>query len=247
MAVDAKPLDIDAVLGKVKNRVALVGVELEGGWIELPPGVAQLDHDGSVFNGRMPAGVRYIGELPIGPALPAGIGELIRQNHPQKVNNTCGMHVHMSFETLWYYHVLMVPEYTKTVIHYLTKWAEEQKFKDSHHIWPRLKGESRFCRDEFWPDMQAGTKRKDHNQERPGHRYTHVHYCGRHSPPTIEIRTLPMMDKIKTAISAVHRVIDITNACLYVLGPKSSKLDKGVSRITMPDNMIYEETIVETL
>jgi hypothetical protein len=240
----AKPLDISAHLGKVKNRVALVGVELEGGWVELPPGVMALDHDGSVFNGRMPAGVKYIGELPLGPALPAGIAELIRINHPQKVNATCGMHVHMSFDTLWYYHLLMVPEYPATILHYLKEWATEQKFKDTHHIWPRLRGESRFCKDEFWPDAQAATKRKDHNQDRAGHRYTHVHYCGRQN--TIEIRTLPMMDKIKTAVNAVHRVIDITNACLFALGTKVVK-ERAAERIALPDNMIYEETIIERL
>lgn len=239
---NVKPLELDAYLGKVKNRVELVGVELEGGWVELPSGVNALEHDGSVFGGRTPAGVKYIGELPIGPALPAGIGELIRINHPQKVNQTCGMHVHMSFPTLWYYHLLMVPEYQKSIVHYLTLWAQEQKFKDTHHIWGRLRGESRFCQEQFWPDAQASQKRKGHDQNVPGHRYTHVHYCGRQN--TIEIRTLPMMDKIKTAISAVHKVIDITNASLYVLGTQA-KRDQNAARISLPGNMVYEEKIIE--
>jgi hypothetical protein len=241
---DVKPLDIDKYLGKVKNRVALVGVELEGGWTGLPQGVMALEHDGSVFNGRIPAGVRYIGELPIGPALPAGIGELMRINHPQKVNHTCGMHVHMSFDTLWYYHLLMVPEYQETILHYITKWATEQKFKENHCIWSRLRGESNFCKKEFWPDIQASTKRKNHGMNAPGHRYTHVHYCGRQN--TIEIRTLPMMDKVKLATNAVHHIIDITNACLYVLGQKSGR-DKTSAQITLSDNMMYEETIIEQL
>jgi hypothetical protein len=239
-----KPLDIEKYLGKVKNRVALVGVELEGGWVELPKGVAALEHDGSVFNGRIPAGVKYIGELPIGPALPAGIAELIRVNHPQKVNNTCGMHVHMSFDTLWYYHLLMVPEYQETILEYLTRWAIEQKIKESHCIWSRLKGESRYCRKEFWPDAQSGNKRKTHNMDGVGHRYTHVHYCGRQS--TIEIRTLPMMDKVKVGTSAVQRVIDITNACLYVLGKKAGRNNTS-AQVTLPDNIVYEETIIEQM
>lgn len=239
-----KPLEIGEHLGKVKNRVALVGVELEGGWVQLPTGVAQLDVDGSVFDRRVPAGVRHIGELPIGPALPAGIPELIRINHPQKVNHTCGMHVHMSFDSLWYYQLLMVPEYQITMIEYLTRWAKDNKFKDTHHIWARLRGESQYCRNEFWPDIQSGTKRKDFNHDRPGHRYTHVHYCGRQR--TIEIRTLPMMDKVKLAVSAVQEVISITNACLYVLGKQHSR-SKVVDRITLPNEMVYEETIIDQL
>lgn len=241
---EVKPLNLDPYLGKVKNRVALVSVELEGGWVTLPPGVANLEHDGSVFSGRTPAGVRYIGELPIGPTIPAAINELIRINHPQKVNHTCGMHVHMSFDTLWHYHLLMVPEYQKTMLHYLTLWAQDKKFKDSHHIWGRLRGESRFCQDKFWPDAQASTKRKGHDQNQHGHRYTHVHYCGRLN--TIEIRTLPMMDTTKLAVSAVRHVVDITSASLYALGAHT-KRDKSATKVSLPDNMVYEETIIEQI
>ncbi len=239
-----KPLDIDAQLGKVKNRVALVGVELEGGWLELPANVVELDRDGSVFNGRLPAGVKYMGELPIGPVIPAAIPELIRANHPHKVNHTCGMHVHMSFETLWYYQLLMVPEYQETILTYLTRWATEQKLPDTHAIWPRLRGESQYCKKEFWPDIQSSTKRKNFHHDTPGHRYTHVHYCGRTT--TIEIRTLPMMEKIATAISAVSRVIEITNAALYVLGGKV-KRDKSATRVALPEGFVYEETVVEQI
>jgi hypothetical protein len=240
---NVKPLDLDPYLGKVKNRVALVGVELEGGWVTLPPGVA-LEHDGSVFNGRLPAGVKHIGELPLGPAIPAAIDELMRINHPQKVNATCGMHVHMSFDTLWHYQTLMVEEYQKSMLHYLTKWAEEKKFKPEHHIWGRLRGESRYCQEKFWPDAQASTKRKGHDQNVHGHRYTHVHYCGRQG--TIEVRTLPMMESLKTATSAVHRVIDITNACIHVLGLRN-KRDRSATKVSLPNNLVYEETIIEQI
>lgn len=236
-----KPLEIGPHLGKVKNRVALVGVELEGGWVQLPPGVIQLERDGSVFNDRLPAGVNHMGELPLGPALPAGIGELIKINHPQKVNATCGMHVHMSFDTLRYYQMLMIPEYQETILHYLGLWATENKFPDKHCIWERLRGESRFCRKEFWPDQQASTKQKTHHMDRPGHRYTVIHYCGRQN--TIECRVLPMMPAASKAVSAVNKVIEITNACLYVLG-KSSKTDRFASKIELPGNLVYEETII---
>ena len=241
---NVKPLDLDPYLGKVKNRVTLAGVELEGGWITLPPGVAALEHDGSVFNGRIPAGAKHIGELPIGPVMPAGIAELLKVNYPQKINHTCGMHVHMSFDTLWHYHLLMVPEYPVTMLHYLRKWATAAGLKETHPIWARLNNESRYCKNEFWPDRQASNKRKDHNMEVPGHRYTHVHYCGRQN--TIEIRTLPMMEKFKSAVNAVHQVIQITNGCLYVLGKKAGR--KGTAaKVQLPDNMIYEETIIENV
>ncbi len=239
---NVKPLELDAYLTKVKNRVALVGVELEGGWIELPPGVPQLEHDGSVFQGRIPAGAKFIGELPVGPVLPAGINDLLKANYPQKINHTCGMHVHMSFDTLWYYQLLMTKEYPATMLHYLGKWATELKIKDTHPIWPRLRSENKYCQNKFWPDRQAATKAKGHNMEVDGHRYTHVHYCGRQN--TIEIRTLPMMEKFKTAVSAVQQVVHITNACLYVLGKRYGR-KASQAKINLPDNLIYEETIIE--
>jgi hypothetical protein len=238
-----QPLDIDNIKGKCKNRVALVSVELEGGWVELPKYVQALEHDGSVFDGRRPSGVNHIGELSVGPALPAGIEELIRANHPPKVNHTCGMHMHMSFETLRNYQLLMVPEYQKTVLHYLTQWAFKHKIPETHCLWSRLRGESRFCREEFWPDLQAGNKRKSHDQNVRGHRYTHVHYCGRYN--TIEIRTLPMFQSVKIGVSAIHELIDITNACIYVLGQKPEAKHRNMVSIDLPNGMSYEETIIE--
>lgn len=239
-----KPLDLDAHLGKVKNRVALVSVELEGGWKKLPPGVVQLEDDGSVFGRRRPAGVDYIGELPIGPALPAGIAELMKINRPDKINDTCGMHVHMSFDNLWHYKVLMEPEYQASILHYLSKWGKEADIPEAHTFWSRIRGESRFCRNEFWPDLQAGTKNKDHNQERRGHRYTVVHYCGRLN--TIECRVLPMFGRVSTGISAVHEVIKITNASLYVLGKKHDR-KKITGKVILDDGAIYEESVTEQL
>lgn len=243
---DVKPLNLDEYLGKVKNKVVLVGVELEGAWAELPPGVGELVHDGSVFNGRLPPGANHLGELLIGPVVPAAVGELIKLNHPPKINHTCGMHVHVSFESLWHYHLLMVPEYPATMLHYLGLWAKREGLKDSHCIWGRLRGESRFCRNEFYPDLQARKKQKDHDQNAPGNRYTSIHYCGRYN--TIECRVLPMMPSSTKAVSAVMEVIHITNACVYALGLKVDKgKTRGMASVSLPSNMRYEETIVDVL
>jgi hypothetical protein len=244
MSDNGKVLDISEYLGKVKNRVALCGVELEGGWVELPPGVHAVERDGSVFGDRLPAGVRHMGELPVGPALPAGIPYLIKTNHPTHTNHTCGMHVHMSFETLWHYYLLMTPDYQETILHYLTVWAKENKLPEKHCIWERLAGNSKYCQKKFWPDVQSSEKRKLHDQQQYGHRYTVINYSGRLG--TIECRVLPMMKNTKLATSAVQQVIDITNACIYVIGSKTPR-DKFAAKIQLPNGMIYEQTIVEEI
>lgn len=46
--ITSLPFLLNPILGKVENRIALVGIELEGGWSKLPEGVEGLVHDGSV-------------------------------------------------------------------------------------------------------------------------------------------------------------------------------------------------------
>lgn len=240
------PLNLDGLLGKVKKRVQLVGVELEGGWVKLPPGIQQVEHDRSVFQGLIPPGVTAVGEIAIGPVPPDVIPSLIKTHYPPKINATCGMHVHMSFDRLFWYHLLMVPEYQETILHYLMEWAQGNQLPENHCIWPRLRGESKYCQKKFWPDAQAVTKRKGYDQNAHGHRYTVIHYCGRLKDPTIECRVLPMLSKKSQAMSAIQHVVDITDACIHVL-LKNVKREKRVGKIELPNNMVYEESIIESL
>lgn len=222
-----QPLDISSILGVPKNRVARLGVELEGAWKTLPINT-RLEQDTSVFKDpatdlqKAPAGHK-VGELPIGPFQPAAMGRGMKKYYPHKVDKTCGMHVHMSFESVWHYALLMVPEYQDTIIEYLTRWAKSENFGPSHHIYDRLGGKSPYCQKKFWPDEQIASK-KDHDQRRHGHRYTIVHYCGRQM--TIEVRVLPMMDTVEQAIRGVREVVNITNACLVVLGRKKEQSER---------------------
>lgn len=249
---NVKPLNLDNILGTPKNRVSKVGVELEGAWTKLPEGIIDLEHDGSVFkdpkSGRqVPPGPDYrLGEIPIAPSLPGRIPMLMKRYYPAKINETCGMHVHMSFirfngnPDLRLYSWLMVPEYQETMIKYLSKWAEEEGFPKTHTIWGRLRGESTFCQKKFWPDLQVSVQKKDHDQNRPGHRYTIVNYSGRQGKQhTIEIRVLPMMETPEQAARAVRKVVDITNGCLYLLGKKESKTLS--SKLILDEKSFHDE------
>ena len=233
--VDDLPLSIDHLLGEEsKNRVAKVGVELEGAWTKLPLG-AKLEIDNSVYKGTRIAGYQY-GELPSGPMLPAAIPRFLKKYYPSAVDHTCGLHVHMSFDSLLRYAWLMSPRYPKTMVKYLSEWAKKEGFPADHHIWDRLSGKSIYCQDKFWPDEQVNYLLKDHDQKRHGHRYTIVNYCGRYK--TVEIRVLPMMSIVAQAIRAVNMVIDITNACLVLLSEKERKLS---GKFELPNGYTYEE------
>ena len=242
MKFKEKPLDLDKILGKTRNQIYRVGIELEGAWTNLPEGTLPT-HDGSVviqpppdpefdkkysawslayrrhrdrgeyFAQPEPQRTFRTGEIPSPPIEVEKVAPWMKQFYPQYVNETCGLHVHMSFKTALQYQRLMTPAYPATIIEYFTAWAKNEKLKESHPLWERLSGKNRYCRHEFHADQQV-TSKKDHSQTRPGHRYTVVNYCYSVYQGTMECRLLPMMDTPEQGIRAVQHVLDITNAFL---------------------------------
>lgn len=238
-------------LGKARNRIRLVGVELEGGWDAMPAGCDGPIRDGSVEfpppsmpeeinrlinsfdataqrkgmamlekwkqSNRYP---QWVGELP-SPAMPVKeVDSWVRKFYPHYVNASCGLHVHMSFNTnLTYQRLMTMPptgqlmgEYENTIIELLTKWATEEGLPDTHPFWPRLQGKCQYCKvGNKIIDKQARLAKKAFERNAPVNRYYGVNYSfSTHG--TIEIRFLPMFEQADQALRAVRRVLDITNA-----------------------------------
>jgi len=224
-------LDIDKQLalyreGRVRNRVYRIGVELEGGWDKLPS-KTRVVRDGSIVFPEDQPYPNIVGEL-AGP--PISLGELsgwMNKFYPPFHNETCGMHVHMSFKTAMTYQRLMTPEYPATIVSYMEKWSKENKLSKTNPIWERLAGNSRFCKHQFFADMQASVVAKDYDNNRQGNRYTVINYCfSRHN--TLECRLLPMMPDTTTAISAINEVIAITNAFLLKTVKREEKYSLSI-------------------
>jgi hypothetical protein len=212
-------LDIDRFLGKSKDRLLLVGVELEGGWPELPDGAVRPERDGSVsLEATLIAAkkVKYVGEIPLPPESTKEFSATMRKYYPAAVNRTCGMHVHMSTKTPFLYQKLMVNKpysYPATVVEYIRRWAKAEGLPSAHPLWDRLSGKCEYCQHVFQAAEQVKTATKDFDHHRPGHRYTVVSYhWSRYQ--TVECRLLPMMETPDQGIRAVQQVIDITNAWL---------------------------------
>src|SRR3990167_1610829 len=138
----ASPVDITHYRDVARNRVMTVGVELEGGWDILPKGCSPPIRDGSVHV----EGV-YIGEYPspvlnFDPENKLYWKKWVTKMYPQHLNQTCGMHVHMSFRTALTYQRLMSPTYPATIVAYVKKWALSKSIFESitadHCIWERL-------------------------------------------------------------------------------------------------------------
>lgn len=239
------PLNIDAFRDKSKNRIYRIGIELEGGWIKLPPGVRQLQHDGSVQIDRALGDPQFqTGELAIGPIELNEWRKWLKSHYPQKVNQTCGMHVHVQPTTSLAYSRLLDARYPGTVIEYFKRWATQEGLAKDHPIWPRLKGKSIYCQHLYMGEEQIRNTQKDHDRARPGHRYTVINFChGRYG--TVECRLLPMMQTVEQAEGAIQEFIDITNAFLRATRKKEPRLglnteaDSGVVddvEIVIPPN-----------
>lgn len=224
MAKYGDPVNIDAALRNLsarKNRIALVGVELEGAWNatsrvglirdgSLDPWMRRLQTEAAALGKQCP----YVfGELPSPPTPPSEIEAWMLKYYPAKVDETCGLHVHMSFKTSFSYQRLACDTFPPTMLEYLKRWAEKEGFAKTHHIWPRLEGKSRYCQPKFFADQQMVTRVKDHDQQRDGCRYTAVGFPYSRTG-TIEVRVLPMMETVEQGVRAVQHVLAITNAFL---------------------------------
>ena len=219
-----KALDIGKALKseRLRNQVALIGIELEGGWAKVKEGV-HIQRDGSVNFESMIPDLRAVGELPSPPIEVKEFPAWMKAYYPKYVNATCGMHVHLSFKTALTYSRLMEDSYPATVVVSFLKWSKDEALPLDHPIWDRLKGKSRYAQFQFFADEQAKTTNKDFDQLRPGHRYTVINYC--HSRDgTLECRLLPMMETSQLAIKAVKHLVDVTNAYLITNRKREEKI-----------------------
>jgi hypothetical protein len=244
---------------KLKNRIAAVGIELEGGWDKVPVGLRpeSIIRDGSVIfnppaNQRLTAAVlermddrpipsmkfpKYIGEIPSPVLRVDAYEDWIRANYPQHVNETCGLHTHMSFKYRLNYMRLMTPEYTPYIVKGLKEWAEEEKFAKSHPIWVRLnKKDHPHCAHVYLGDKQVAVDHKDfHSRGKPHSRYTFINYCWTQQaqrtggPGTVECRGLPMMETPDQAIRAVSEVYRLTNKFLAMMKSREPRAEAKVA------------------
>ena len=205
-----------------RNRIYRIGIELEGGWDKLPAGIAKLDHDGSVVG--LP--ISKVGEIPSPPLEVEEFEKWVRANYPNHVNETCGMHVHLSFKSALTYQRLMNPSYPATIVAYVGKWGKKA-LPDNHCLWERLDGRSEFCKLQYYAEQQVVQAEKDRDRQRVGNRYTIINYCWARTT-TLECRLLPMMPNADTAIEAIRELLNITNSYLVATAKKEARLKGDV-------------------
>jgi len=249
-----KVLDLSRWMDQGKNRINRVGIELEGGWTIAHPGL-QVHHDGSVFKGgipKVPEAEKLLtaGEVSSPPIEPATMPVWVRKYHPQVVDYSCGLHIHMGFKSVLHYSRLMdSPDYQETLLDYLKQWGRDHHIPKEHCLWGRLDGQNKYCKKNFWPDLQAIKKGKEHNVDRDGgivgNRYTVVNYCWGLGFETLEVRVLPMFDTPALSISALKCVMDVTNAYLAATAPRKLADRKKEKFTIKADNLEHDSVYRE--
>lgn len=214
------------------NRIAAYGIELEGGWEIEPRGAV---HDGSV-EGLDHVG--FEGELPSPPLRSLdSVATWVRQNFYDECNDSCGMHVHMSFKNLADYALLMDgEEFQDHLLQGIREWADNNSHISSYHpIYKRLDGENDMCELNYCPDTQVIQEGKDSS------RYNVLNFCyPLHT--TLEIRVLPAFEDSYDAIDAINETSRLVNA--WLKRNRKRTLKKTQLRLVMSKVHKESETIV---
>lgn len=212
-----------------------VGVELEGGWNQIPDG-CHLQHDGSVSV----ADIAHVGEIVSQPMNLEEILSWMNLCYPQKTNATCGLHVHVSVKNTLHYSRLMDREFHQYFFKKMKEWGERIRVNKASAFWKRLAGNNSFARrTNIDPDAQASVRGKD------GVRYRLLNFCWRlHG--TMEMRLLPAFQKKELAMSAVKEEVILVEKYLSAFGRTEDNNWGNV--IELAPHEVFDETpIMEEL
>ncbi len=200
------------------DRINKVGIELEGGWTKARSPKNPV-HDGSVKLGTADIPLHYIGETVSPPLDITLIGDWINSNIPDYVNETCGVHVHISTKSDSDYMALMSSEFEVFFHNSMKEFGKRMEYSQSHPFWERLEGSNPFCARDFRPDEQAI------RTDKRGPRYSQLNYCySLHG--TLECRLFPGSTDPGEVYSFVMAFLECVNKFLMTEAVKKSPFDK---------------------
>lgn len=180
-----------------RKRIKALGVELEGGWDSPPPN--EIHRDGSVT-----VNANYVGEVSSAPLPSLEEAEAwVRANYPPRVNNSCGLHVHLSTNELNYSR-LMEPEFNQFFEGRMAEFLSQGLASGNPGydlLRQRFQGLNQFCQKKFIPEHQLFLK--DRYGDTSTHpRYAQLNFCyGRHG--TLECRMFPCFPNVDDGVAAV--------------------------------------------
>jgi len=233
-AVEGNEPDDDDEESPVPSRSERIwlklGVELEGGWNGSHDALtakarrfgASHTGDGSV---RVP-GCSFNSEVATKPY--KNLGSLLKcidALYPDGVNQTCGMHVHVSFPEHVYSKLMSEHFYFYFLLRW-EAWGKRLNIRNSN-FWSRLRGENSYCARKFVPEKQVAAAGKS------GDRYAHLNYCYSHLG-TIECRLLPMFQEKGISAKAIRELISIYQDYIAEFGDGTEAPEAVIGSIDAP-------------
>lgn len=186
------------------THISKVGIEFEGAWETRPN---RSKHDGSVnFDGDIRRSASHVGEVDSPPISDhERLEEFFEDHHPEWVNDSCGMHFHVSFPTTLHYSVLAddkFPEYFKEEMRYFVETRDDDlPTEDKDNLLDRLGGNNSYCSDGYTGDQVL--------KEGRGGRYYAINYAAYYRYRTYECRVLPMFHDTLHGFQAVSFALGI--------------------------------------
>lgn len=166
-------------------HVHRIGLEIEGGWwSDTRP--SDIKGDSSVRFKRREYKIRgepnkmraiYLGEVASSPldSIPNAV-DWIERFWPDKRNNTCGFHIHVSLKDNLRYAYLMDNEFYDLFLKSAFDFGHRERMSKDFFL--RLEGKNRFCKKMFKPEEQIEfIHNHQYTPENP--RYAHLNYCFR--------------------------------------------------------------------
>lgn len=195
-----------------------IGIELEGAWNKndyLP----DLTKDYSVKFPELSPDTYYTGEA-VSPALRVyEVKKWVEKCVPTLINDTCGLHVHVSLKNLADYSKLMSPDFERHFFSKMSDFGAKMKYQSNHLYWDRLKGSNPFCARDFKPEEQVL------RTDKRGPRYSQLNFCySLHR--TIECRLFPATTDVGEIMSCVNAFVESIESYLELPEIKNKELDK---------------------
>lgn len=226
-----------------------MGIELEGAWntdyraLAATVTGAHASTDGSVRD--LPG---QMGEIKTRPhTILEHLQKDVRTLYPHTVNNSCGLHMHLSFKTVLDYSTLADKPFWDFFRERWAVWgkANEGRMGNMKTVfWARLegrwkggtRGDRNYCKAEFDPVKQLN----DHNQEG---RYTILNFCAYHKFKTLEVRHLPMFHDVELSCEAAAEMAAVFDDYLNDHAYPKLTLYKEWKDL---DGLLVDETVLPT-
>lgn len=224
-----------------KGYIDKVGVELEGGQWRLGTRTPGWKHDGSVekdlgtpevYGDRNDAGEVV--------SKPYRTWHFLRKwllkEYPGAVDQSCGMHVHISFRDVNDYVRLMDPAFDRFFKKRMKQFIARRTAKRGpahlrmspaiRQLANRLNGDNRYCEDDFIPERQLYGD---------GGRYTQLNFVAYHEHRTVECRLLPMFESPAAAVKAIRYVLNTFEMYLEIAPPREAVEWAEVEALPKPE------------